>query len=197
MTPSHLITGRRLWSLPDHLFDADSESDYSPNSRLIVNKRVRHLQTILEHFWNRWRREYLLELRENHRYHSHGRVDTVSIGDVVIIHEDTPRGLWRLGVIERKLIGRDNEIRGAVVRVKSGQGPSSFLKRPIQKLYLLEVCYTEKVSGEESLNNSSSSDGIDQLYSNKDSSNDAPTVSRARRRAATEARDKIVARLLD
>jgi hypothetical protein len=69
--------------------------------------------------------------------------DTVSVGDVVIIHDDSPRGFWRLGLVDRLIEGRDNEVRGAVVRVKSGQGASSFLKCPIQRLYPLEVRHSE------------------------------------------------------
>ena len=76
-----------------------------------------------------------MELKENHRQFKGKKPDHVSVGDVVIIHDETPRGMWRLGIIEKELKGKDQETRGVVVRVKSGRGPSSFLKRPIQRLY--------------------------------------------------------------
>ena len=57
----------------------------------------------------------------------------------MIIDEDTQRGMWRLGIVEETLTGKDNETRGAVVRVKARRGASSFLRCPIQRLYPLEV----------------------------------------------------------
>ena len=67
ITPSHLISGVRLLSMPDHLCGQDPE-EFTPNSsRLIMNKRIKYLSTTLDHFWAQWRKEYLLELRESHR----------------------------------------------------------------------------------------------------------------------------------
>ena len=42
---------------------------------------------------------------------------------------------WRMGVVQKLLIGRDGRCRAAVVQVKSG-----LLRRPIRKLYKLEIC---------------------------------------------------------
>ena len=53
----------------------------------------------------------------------------------MIIDEDTQRGMWRLGIVEETLTGKDNETRGAVVRVKARRG----VRCPIQRLYPLEV----------------------------------------------------------
>ena len=54
-----------------------------------LSRRLRYLNSILNQFWEWWRGEYLLELREAH--HSHGgRPDAVlpSVGDVVLVEED-------------------------------------------------------------------------------------------------------------
>ena len=80
-----------------------------------------------------------MELRESHRWYEGGQPDKVDVGDVVIIYDESPRGLWKLGIIEKTLKGRDKEVGGEVVRVGSGSQPSSFLRRPIQRLYPLEV----------------------------------------------------------
>ena len=65
---------------------------------------------------------------------------TVSAGDVVTVHEDgLPRGLWWLGKIESVIPGNDGEIRAAVVKVKSKKGCTTLLKRPVQKLFPLEL----------------------------------------------------------
>ena len=39
-------------------------------------------------------KEYLTELRETHRRARSGEGDLISVGDVVTIHDDAPRGLW-------------------------------------------------------------------------------------------------------
>lgn len=208
LTPSHLLTRRRLLSLPDHLCYGNSEEDYHPDSsRVTLNKRMKYLDTILKHFWSRWKREYLVELRENHRQFKGKKPDHVSVGDVVIIHDETPRGMWRLGIIEKELKGKDQETRGVVVRVKSGRGPSSFLKRPIQRLYPLEVRYQELTQEPETNtirdpggSGSNPESGVDSTCEQShtdETANIESSTSRPRRRAAAEARDKIIARLME
>ena len=66
LTPSHLLCGRRLLSLPD---DNTSDSpDFDPEiTQGELNKRMHHLSNVMNHFWRRWRNEYLLELRNSHR----------------------------------------------------------------------------------------------------------------------------------
>ena len=127
--------------------------------------------------------------------------------------------------MEETLTGKDNETRGVVVRVKAGRGASSFLRRPIQRLYPLEVQHKKGTTENNSTTESNSITTIDQssgTFEKKDNSTDAdvsvPTtdrvlpqtivpsgasepidlpISHPRRRAATEARNLIVARLLD
>ena len=80
-----------------------------------------------------------LRTREGAKGRAEGRF-TVSAGDVVTVHEDgLPRGLWRLGKIESVIPGGDGEIRAAVVKVKSKRGRTTLLKRPVQKLFPLEL----------------------------------------------------------
>ena len=122
--------------LLDYLCQKKGDEDY--NCTYSISQRMNHLNNnILDHFWNRWRREYLTELRENHRRRNPD-VSNIAKGDVVIIHDDTHRGLWRLGVVQKTLKGKDGIIRRAVVRIKEGS-KVSFLRRPIQRLYPLEV----------------------------------------------------------
>ena len=69
----------------------------------------------------------------------------VSVGDVVIIHEDSqPRGMWHLGCIEKLLPGTDGETRGAVLRVAGRGRRAKFLRRPIQRLYPIEMPAKDK-----------------------------------------------------
>ena len=63
LTPSHLLTGRRLLSLPDEFAVTEEESTDAE----ILTRRQRYVVSLLSHFWNRWKREYVVELREHHK----------------------------------------------------------------------------------------------------------------------------------
>ena len=63
LTPSHLLVGRRLLDMPDHICDKPEEFEATPD---LLTKRARHLEQTVTHFWRRWKKEYLLELRESH-----------------------------------------------------------------------------------------------------------------------------------
>ena len=77
-----------------------------------------------------------------HDNKTNGR-EVIAIADihvVVVYDHELPRTLWRLGKVEQLMRGSDGAVRGALVRVNSGKWNTSFLKRPIQHLYPLEVC---------------------------------------------------------
>ena len=139
LTPSHLLCGHRIMSLPDNRSsEAEvSDTDVQPQD---VHRRMRHLSNVMNHIWKRWRKKYLLELRNSHRnvtQHSSTRV--VSIRVVVIVHgEDQPRGKWRIGRVEAFVTGSEGQVRGAVVRDKTKAGRLTKSRRPVQRLYLLE-----------------------------------------------------------
>ena len=65
LTPSHLLVGKRLLSLTDYLYYSEDDFDTNTN-RFLLTKRLKYLNVILEHFWNKWRTEYLVELRKSH-----------------------------------------------------------------------------------------------------------------------------------
>ena len=145
LTPSHLLVGRRILNLPDHLgcIDCQEDPEFSLDSNQLT-KRMKHLSNVLNHFWNRWRSECLAELRETHSYTARRQSSTqptsVEIGDIVIVHDERlPRGLWKLGRIVDVMRGRDGQIRGATVKMASEDGHGALLRRPIQLLFPLEV----------------------------------------------------------
>uniref|UniRef100_A0A1X7UEA9 DUF5641 domain-containing protein n=1 Tax=Amphimedon queenslandica TaxID=400682 RepID=A0A1X7UEA9_AMPQE len=139
ITPSHLLIGRRLTSLPDDICCTEDEFTLTPPT---LTRRMEFLNRQLSQFWNRWRKEYLLELREAHRIHlrnSPGRY-WIQVGDIVVIHSDEKkRGFWSAGRVEELLTGRDGNVRAAVVRVCAGSRRFKLLRRPIQRLFPIEV----------------------------------------------------------
>ena len=82
-----------------------------------------------------------MELRDAHRHSAKDTVpEPVAVGDIVVVHdEDLPRGLWKLARVEGLVTGADGMIRGATIRVKSKGRKSSTMRRPVQRLYPLEI----------------------------------------------------------
>ena len=105
-----------------------------------VNQRMKHLNCTLNHFWRRWRGEYLLQLRECHGYNwSGGAGREPHIGVVLLRSDNKLRGLWKLARVQQVLRGKDGCVRGAVLQVPSGDSGSNIQGRPLQYLHLLEV----------------------------------------------------------
>ena len=103
-------------------------------------KRANHLRNVLDHFRNRFRREYLTELREHQRFKKPKKGRPVNIGDVVTIFEDKiPRQRWSLGRIEKLLPSSGGEIRSAVVRVNKAGHRNNTIRRPLARLYPVEI----------------------------------------------------------
>ena len=134
LTPSHLIYGRRIKSLPDEVIEPEDVVGEAECST-----RFKYLSARLSHFWNRWRREYLTNLREFHRCKAQNKIRAVEVGDVVVVNEEEKkRGEWKIGVVESLAKGKDGVIRGATVTVVT-KGKPTHLSRPVQKLYPLEI----------------------------------------------------------
>ena len=137
LTPSHLLCRRRLLDMPGR-----EEIEISQIDSEEVRGREARLERLKDHFWRHWRNEYLLELRNSHRLKiKDDQGQTVDVGDIVIVHEDgLQRGLWKLGQVEKLITGKDGLARGAVVKSTTPKkGKSTMLRRPLQRLYTLEL----------------------------------------------------------
>ena len=149
LTPSHLVLGRRVLNLPD--IPDRSLADNS-NSHSLFSRRLKHIATLLQHYWKRWRHEYLRGLREYHRNSLSRKVgeNFISVGDAVIIHEENlPRSRWKMGKVLSLIAGKDGFVRGAKLKVISNKGISNVIERPLQKLFPLEVSEPKDQPGNE------------------------------------------------
>ena len=139
ITPAHLLYGRKVACVPYHV---TTEYDYSDPDfgDTNIQTRAKKQGALLQHFWTRWRQEYLTGLREFHQT-SGSNVQTIKSGAIVLVHDDTPRLTWRLAVVEDTISGQDGLIRAANIRTSTGR-----TNRPITKLYPLEVSTAESSS---------------------------------------------------
>ena len=140
ITPAHLLYGRTITTLPYHDVTADEIDDLTYGSESEVRRRAKAQTVVLSHFWSRWSKEYLTVLREFHHM-TGNNVQTARVGDVVQIHDDTPRVQWRLGIIEQLNKGADGFVRSVQLRTSTGT-----TNRPIAKLYPLEITASETPS---------------------------------------------------
>ena len=139
LTPAHLLYGRRITSLPHPMVEDDElvDPNYGQSDGSDLRRRAKMQAVILKQFWKRWKLEYLTSLREFHKT-TGNNMQQVHIGDVVLVHDDTPRINWQMAVIEDVVRGSDGLIRAAYIRTKNGR-----TNRPLARLYPLEVCRTE------------------------------------------------------
>ena len=73
--------------------------------------------------------------RERHRCNRDDKPPTLAVGDVVIIRSDNRnRAKWPLGIVEQLFPGKDEVVRA--VKLRAGK---SYLERPVQHLYPLEL----------------------------------------------------------
>ncbi|XP_055589419.1 uncharacterized protein LOC129741698 [Uranotaenia lowii] len=122
LTPGHFLIGEPFQQLP--------ERDYSevPMNRLNQSQVI---QKKLQHFWDRWRTEYLTQLQG--RYKRWKSPVEITVGKLVIIKDDNlPPCRWRMGRVEKLHPGSDGVVR--VVTLKTATGPST---RPVEKLCIL------------------------------------------------------------
>jgi hypothetical protein len=85
-------------------------------------------------------------LRERHNLTHDGKEKELRKGDVMLIKGDEKnRGLWKIGIVEQLIPGRDGVVRG--VRLRAGK---SFMERPIQFLYPLEL-HCDRESNQETV----------------------------------------------
>ncbi len=137
LTPSHLIVGRRLLNLPalssldleDRVFDEEGDG---------LPKREAYLSKVLDNYWKRWTKEYLVDLREYHKlqYKGDGTPD-IQEDDIVTIEDENRKNRlsWKIGRVKSVRKGLDNIIRGAKIKLAIGR----IIERPVQKVYPLEL----------------------------------------------------------
>ena len=122
LTPSHLLSGRRILSLPDSTVATgyDSDEDFQVTSQ-DVHARMCNLNRILDQFWIRWRDEYLLQLRE--RYHATDNTGVAQVpipGELVLVHDENhPHTMWRLSKVSDLIVGSDGQTRGATLEAST------------------------------------------------------------------------------
>ncbi|GBM89625.1 hypothetical protein AVEN_270736-1 [Araneus ventricosus] len=131
LTPSHFLVGKRLMSLPV-VQPKIEELSINRNS---LEKRFKYQQTLMNHFWNRWRKEYLLDLRSAYISTQPGKIISFKVNDIVLINDERyPRNMWMMGRILELCSGRDGKVRSLLIKTPKGN-----IKRSVQLVSNLEI----------------------------------------------------------
>ena len=122
LTPGHFLTLEPLSVLPD------PDLTHVKMNRL---SRWQLLQRLHQHFWYRWRNEYLHTLQQRSKWLNTSSSDLPpKIGSLVLVKNDTaPPSRWHIGRITDIYPGHDGIARVASVKTKDGT-----YKRPMVKL---------------------------------------------------------------
>ena len=80
----------------------------------------------------------MLELIQRHNKDGK-QATSVKEGDVVVIHDNGPRTLWRLGRVTKLNHSKDNEVRSVILKVGDRDRKYTTLERPIELVYPLEI----------------------------------------------------------
>ena len=187
LTPAHFLSlnpnvGPSNFSLEDdHDISFRPKVNSTENLILIWKKGLKHL----EKFWQVWRDDYLLNLRERTQTKLKSpRVQTSStakVGHIVLIKDNLPRGCWRIGRITELIRSRDQQVRSARVLLPS----KKMIGRPLNLLY--PIGCSEKEGG---------------IVEDEQKPEDPPVAdaggrSQPRREAAVRARHQIQQQLTD
>ena len=134
--------------MPYHVAPENSYSDPDFGDT-DIQVRAKKQATLLQHFWTRWRLEYLTGLREFHQA-SGNNIQTIKPGAVVLVHDDTPRINWHLAVVEDTISGEDGLIRAANIRTSTGKTnhPVRWHRKWIISLLTKEDLFVKLQSGE-------------------------------------------------
>lgn len=131
LTPSHLLYGKRNFSLPasDLLTEEICDPTHGEKPSEFRKAWQRH-QKIINTFRKAFLSSYLPALREHHAKTKAKTPTIVEKGDVVMIHDEGPRNRWKMAVVDQLINGKDGEIRAVNLRTAKGS-----TNRAISKLY--------------------------------------------------------------
>ena len=68
ITPLHLLIGCHILTIPIVATHEENPDFIGMVTYLDLTRHMQHLSQVMEHFWRRWRSEYLTALRERHSY---------------------------------------------------------------------------------------------------------------------------------
>ena len=121
LTPNHFLIGRA------------GDGVRIPTTDGTTMRRWRHIQEIINVFWQRWMREWIPSLAGRKKWRD--EQNNVKVGDIALmISVDTERAKWPMGRIEEVFPGKDGRVRRVTIKIGD-----KFYDRGIQSICPLEL----------------------------------------------------------
>ena len=134
---SHSYCGHGILN-PIEEEEYESDLDFSNNAEQALSRK-HQLKQVLQSFWKRWRKDYLLDLRLTH-VGKKNKESNIKVNDIVtVLDENQKANKWQLGKIEKLIASKDRIIRGAEVKVAEQNKKPTVVIRPPQKLFPLKM----------------------------------------------------------
>jgi len=128
LTPAHFLTGGKLTTVP-----------HGPEPVRMGNltRSFCQHQRLTEALWQRWQREYLLQLRNCHEFRRPAQEGPkFKVGDIVLLQEENMlRYMWKRARINELHQGRDGQVR----TVSLCHPDRTKISRPVQLVIPLEI----------------------------------------------------------
>ncbi|XP_011707941.1 PREDICTED: uncharacterized protein LOC105462788 [Wasmannia auropunctata] len=110
LTPAHFLIGRTFTSMADPSLTHLSENRLS---------RWQLVQSLHQHFWKRWSKEYISELQQRTKWKE--PVKSIQENTMVLIKDNTlPPFKWKLARVVTVHPGRDDIVRAVTVKTATG-----------------------------------------------------------------------------
>ena len=86
-----------------------------------LKRRAKYLLECKNNLWCRWKKEYMVALRERHNMaHKKSKFQPEAVDVVLLKSENKNRGAWPLGIVEEIYPGKDNVVRAVQVKTPTG-----------------------------------------------------------------------------
>lgn len=122
LTPSHFLIGEASNCVPEQDL-IDCKIDHL--------NRWKAIEKLKQHFWLRWRNEWLCRLQSRPKWLK--QTKNAEVGDLVLIFDERcPAGQWPMARVKEVHPGKDG-----LVRVDTLQSRGRIFKRPVSKIALL------------------------------------------------------------
>ncbi|KAL6742658.1 hypothetical protein Aduo_015788 [Ancylostoma duodenale] len=144
---------RHVTEVIPHEEQCQDDPTYQPSpeisTQVDAKKAILEAEKLIARFWEKWKTEYLIELRERHVLYGNNYKSAKQppqVGDVVLIDDDlrTSKDHWPMGLIQDQVKSKDGEIRSAILKTSTGR----CTRRPSNRLIPLEIHSTSSPEAE-------------------------------------------------
>jgi len=125
------ITPAQLMTLKDNPNPPPLETFTERDFLAYGPRRWRRIQALSDHFWRRWRDEYIHQLQRRQKWLK--ETPNLSVGDLVLVKsKNSRRNVWPMALVDGVKTSGDGLVRSVSLRFPSSDGkPFKLLDRPI------------------------------------------------------------------